>query len=187
MMRYAAFEELNTDRLRLRKLRRTDAEDFFRFAGSASVTKFMLWNPHADLAESVASIEKSLVRYEAGRYYRWAISLQENDLLIGIIDLLGFNEARNTCSFAYMLAEDHWGSGFGTEALKAVLDFAFQELKVSAVEADHFAENAASGAVMRKVGMHCCGTVPEKYEKDGIIYHAPQYRITVEEWACTVS
>ena len=186
-MVYAAFEELNTDRLRLRKFYRTDAENFFRFAGSASVTKFMLWNPHANVAESAASIEKSLSRYENGRYYRWAVALQENDTLIGIIDLLGFDEARNTCSFAYMLAEDHWGRGFGPEALKAVLDFAFRELKVSAVEADHFAENAASGAVMRKVGMQYCGTIPEKYEKDGITYHAPQYRMTVEERNHTVS
>ena len=108
-------------------------------------------------------------------------------MLIGIIDLLGFNETENACSFAYMLDEGFWGRGFGTEALTAVLNFAFEDMQMSAVEADHFAGNAASGAVMRKVGMQYCGTVPEKYEKNGIVYDAPQYRITAQEWNNTIS
>ncbi len=186
-MVYADFEELKTDRLRLRRLRNSDAEDFFRFAGSESVTKFMLWNPHKNGTESAASIEKSLARYEEGKYYRWGIALQENDTLIGIIDLLGFNEAENACSFAYMLAEDFWGRGFGTEALTAVLDFAFRKLNVSAVAADHFGENLSSGAVMRKAGMQYCGTVPGKYHKNGTFYDAPQYRITAEAWKNAIS
>ena len=77
--------------------------------------------------------------------------------------------------------------GFGTEAMTAVLNFAFQNMQVSAVGADHFAENAAFGAVMRKGGMKYCGTVPEKYEKNGIVYDAPQYRITAQEWNATIS
>lgn len=181
-MEYAAFEELKTPRLVLRKLCAADADAFFRFAGSGQVTKYMLWKPHGDISESASSIEKTLSRYETGNCWRWGIALRETDELIGIIDLLGFDETDNTCSFAYMIAEAFWGRGYGTEALRAVLDFAFDKMKVSAVAADHFAENAASGAVMRKVGMTCRGVVPGKYEKIGVRYDAPQYRITREEW-----
>lgn len=186
-MENAEFQELKTARLVLRRLRPGDAENFFMFAGSNAVTRYMLWKPHRDVSESVASIEKTLARYEAGTCYRWAIALAETDKLIGIIDLLGFSEAENSCSFAYMLAEEFWGKGYGTEALKAVLEFAFTCLKVAVVEADHFAENGASGAVMQKVGMVPCGTVPEKYEKDGIVHDAVQYRITRERWKNTIS
>lgn len=186
-MEYAGFQEIKTHRLHLRKLCREDVARFFGFAGSEAVTKYMLWKPHRELSESVASIEKAISRYENGNSYRWAIALGENDSLIGIIDLLGFNGTENTCSFAYMIAEEYWGRGFGTEALTAVLEFAFTKLNVAAVEADHFAENAASGAVMRKVGMKYCGTVPGKYEKNGMIYDAVQYRITRKEWENSVS
>ena len=82
-MIYADFQEMKTDRLRLHRLRRTDAQAFFHFAGS--------------------------------------------------IDLLGFKENDSTCSFAYMLAEEFRGRGFGTEAMTAVLNFAFQNMQVSAV------------------------------------------------------
>ena len=142
----------------------------------------MLWKPHQDISESLTSIEKSLTRYNEGKYYRWGIARRETDALIGIIDLLGFDEERNNCSFAYMIAEDFWGKGYGTEALKVVLDFAFQQLKVAAVEADHFGDNTASGAVMRKTGMQYIGTESGKYEKNGISYDAPRYRITLEMW-----
>lgn len=60
--------------------------------------------------------------------------------------------------------------------------FAFTKLKVSAIISDHFAENPASGAVMRKAGMQYIGTLPEKYEKNGIKHDAIVYRITKEGW-----
>ena len=181
-MEYAAFTELKTPHLLLRKLKREDALDFYQFAGSETVTRYMLWKPHKDISESVVSIEKSLIRYKEGKYYRWGIALKETDELIGIIDLLGFDEERNICSFAYMIAEDFWGKGYGTEALKTVLDFAFRQLNVAAVEADHFADNAASGTVMRKAGMQYVGTESDKYEKNGISHDALRYRITLEMW-----
>ena len=181
-MNYAAFTELKTPRLLLRKLKREDVPAFYRFAGSETVTQYMLWKPHQDISESVASIEKSLTRYNEGTYYRWGIALQDTEELIGIIDLLGFDEEKNTCSFAYMIAQDFWGKGYGTEALMAVLEFAFERMDISAVEADHFADNAASGTVMRKAGMQYIGIEPGKYEKNGISYDAPRYRITQEMW-----
>ena len=186
-MEFVRFQELKTPRLLLRKLNMEDAQDFYRFAGSAAVTKHMLWKPHRDVWESAASIEKTLRRYDEGKCYRWAIALCQSDELIGIIDLLSFDEVHNTCSFAYMLAQDHWGMGYGTEALKAVLEFAFSQMHVTAVAADHFAQNPASGAVMTKVGMVRCAAVPGKYEKNGIAYDAIQYYITKEQWESGIS
>lgn len=179
----AAFQELRTQRLLLRKLRMEDALPFFRrLGGSAAVTEYMLWVPHQDPSESVASIQKTLHRYETGRCFRWAIALQENDSLIGIIDLLAFDDQADSCSFAYMLGQEFWGRGYGTEALQAVLNYAFCQMGVRVVTADHFAENPASGAVMRKAGMRCVRTIPGKYRKNGIIHDAVEYRITKDDW-----
>jgi RimJ/RimL family protein N-acetyltransferase len=57
-MRYAEFEELLTPRLRLRKLTMDDVQLYFtRIGSSAEVTKYMLFSPHRDISESVASVE----------------------------------------------------------------------------------------------------------------------------------
>ena len=181
-MKNIQFEELNTTQLHLRKVRREDATQFFRFAGSKTVTKYMFWKPHADVGESVASIEKTLSRYAQGNCWRWGIALKETDELVGISDLLGIDETIRSSTFAYMIAEEFWGRGFATEALSAVLRFAFDRLELETVWAEHFGPNGASGAVMRKCGMVFQRTEPEKYEKSGRKYNAVVYRITRENW-----
>ena len=186
-MNNVQFEELNTRQLRLRQVRLEDAERFYCFAGSETVTKYMFWKPHQNVGDSVASIEKTISRYEAGNNWRWGIALAETDELIGIIDLLGINEAERSCTFAYMIAEDYWGKGFATEALKAVLGFAFSHLELETVWGEHFGPNGASGAVMRKAGMKYTGTEFGKYEKNGEIFDVPQYRITRKEWEKGIS
>ena len=182
-MEYAAFRELHTDRLLLRALTAADADAYYSRLGSSSAgTKYMLFQPHRDRSEAVSSIRRTLQRYAEGRCYRWGITLQEDAALVGIVDLLAFDPQQSTCSFAYMLGEAYWSKGYCTEALRAVLDFAFSEMKMTAIAADHFAENPASGAVMRKAGMQYIRTIPGKYEKNGIRHDALEYRITLEEW-----
>ena len=181
-MKFIPFHDLCTPRLRLRKLTMDDVPLYYERIGSSSeVTKYMLFQPHRDISESVASIEKALRRYEEGKCYRFCIALKETDELIGVIEPLRFDETTDTCSFAYMLAQDFWGRGYGTEALAAVLDFLFTKMEIQRVKADHMAANSASGAVMRKAGMVCTGREPAKYEKNGIFHDAVSYVITRQQ------
>jgi len=183
-MRFPEIEQLHTSRLVLRKLTMEDVSAYYeRIGSSEAVTKYMLFSAHKDISESVASIRKALHRYEEGRCYRWGIALKSDDSLIGVIELLRFDEAAESCSFAYMLGEAFWGQGYGTEALMAAFGFAFDQMQVQEIRADHMSENPASGAVMRKAGMIRQGTVPAKYEKNGIFCDAEEYRITRSKWS----
>ena len=182
-MLFPQLETLHTPRLTLRKVRPSDIPAYFSRVGSSqAVTRYMLFDAHTDISQSVASVQKALDRYAAGRCYRWAIALPEDDSLIGIIELLRFDEEAESCSFAYMLGQDYWGQGYGTEALRAALDFAFRKMQVREVTADHFSANPASGAAMKKAGMTHVRTLPGKYEKHGTAFDAEEYKITREEW-----
>ena len=182
-MKYAIFEQLETENLILRKFKEEDVEYFFkRVGGSKNVTKYMLWQPHKSLKESRESIEKVISQYESGKCYAWGIALRSDDSIIGRIDLLRFNETESCCSFAYMLGEDFWGKGYGTEALKAVLKYAFEKMDMKKVIADHMSENVASGRVMKKAGMHYVQRHTLKYEKNGKYYDADECMITYEDW-----
>ena len=187
-MKFPEIKELYTGDLILRKVRREDASLYYQRIGSREqVTRYMLFNAHTDISESVASVEKVLARYETGKCYRWAIALAEDNTIIGIVELLRFDEVQNTGSFAYMIGDAFWGRGFGTQALKAVLDFGFEQMELNAVEADHMAANPASGAVMRKAGMTYLRTDEGKYQKNGCIYDATVYRITRNQWENRIS
>ena len=181
-MRFPNIPTIETSRLRLRKLTLEDTEDYYRHLfGSEAVSRYMLWNPHRDISESAASIRKALARYKEGRCYRFGIALKETDSLIGIIELLRFDEQAGSCSFAYMLGQAYWGQGYGTEALKAVFDFAFSQMEVKSITADHMAENPSSGRVMEKAGMKKVSFLPGKYEKNGTLHDAVEYTITQED------
>lgn len=174
-MFFVPISQIETQRLRLRRLRMEDAEDFFRFGSDTDVCRYMLWQPHSSIEVTRNSIHASLLRYDTEAYYRWGIALQDSDRLIGMIQLLAFDPDADTCSFAYMISKDHWGNGYGPEALSAAMDFAFREMGIRKITADHFSENTASGAAMRKAGMLRTGTIPAKYEKGGKQFDADQY------------
>lgn len=180
-MRYAEFKCLETDRLILRDIRMEDIQEYYeRLYSDGDVCRYLLFDPHQDIGESLASIEDILQQYEKGNFYRWGITEKGDDSLIGVIGLVRVDEQTNTCSFAYLLACGYWNRGYGTEALTEVIRFAFEELEIERIVADHMAENPASGAVMRKVGMVHTGTERAKYEKAGRLYDAELYEIRKE-------
>ena len=177
-MRYAEFRHLETERLILRDIRMEDIQEYYeRLYGDGDVCRYLLFDPHQDIGESLAGIQDVLQQYEQGRFYRWGITEKEDGSLIGVIGLVRIDEKTDTCSFAYLLGCDYWNRGYGTEALKAVIQFAFEELEMERIVADHMAENPASGAVMRKAGMERIGTEKAKYTKCGTVFDAEVYEI----------
>ena len=176
MMNFAELRELQTDRLTLRRLSFDDLYDYYERLGSdGEVSKYMLFEPHQDIGETLALIEEALVRYEEENFYRWGI--ESGDGLIGVIELLHFDEESESCTFTCMLGKQWWGQGYATEAVQEIFRFAKEELGVKKITADHMAPNAASGAVMRKAGMVQVGVIPGKYEKHGQRHDAIVYEL----------
>lgn len=181
-MKYAELETLETERLILRKLSMEDLYDYYERIGSdGEVSKFMLWEPHQDIGETLETFDKSLAAYEKGKYYRWVAEEKNGDGIIGTMSLLRFDEEEDSCSFAYMFAKDWWGQGYATEAMTAVLNFAVEKMGIKKITAEHFAGNPASGAVMRKLGMTHIGTVKDKYEKHGRKVDAELYELVLDQ------
>lgn len=180
-MKYVPFKSLETPRLILRDIRMEDIQEYYeRLFSDGDVCRYLLFDPHQDIGESYEQIQDILRQYEEGKFYRWGITEKGDDSLIGIIGLVRIDEEKEECSFAYLLACDCWGRGYGTEALKEVIRFAFEELELKRIVADHMAENPASGAVMRKAGMTHIGTEKGKYEKQCVLHDAQVYEIRNE-------
>lgn len=180
-MRFAEFHPMETEHLLLRKLQLGDVYEYYeRLFGDADVSRYMLFEPHQTIMESLESVQRKLARYEEENFYCWGVELKEEAGLMGLVELLRFDEQAQSCSFVYMLGCNYWNQGYGTEMLKAVFRFAFDELEVERIVADHMTENVASGRVMEKAGMKHIGTETGKYEKLGTHYDAEVYEIRSE-------
>ena len=58
----------------------------------------------------------------------------------------------------------------------------FEERGLLRIRANHFGSNAASGRVLRKVGMRHVGTRPNYYEKWGKAEDREEYVLLVRDW-----
>jgi RimJ/RimL family protein N-acetyltransferase len=84
----------------------------------------------------------------------------------------------------YWIAREAWGRGYATEAGQAILQLAFDGLRLPSVDAGHYLDNPASGAVLRKLGFRATGEVRGTFcrARDAIV-PAARYALEREDWA----
>ncbi|MBP7402456.1 MAG: GNAT family N-acetyltransferase [Clostridia bacterium] len=155
---------IRTERLLLRPFRLDDAPDVFSYASDDEVSRYMTWDTHRSIEDSLAYIRYSLDAYAGGHHYDYAFELAETGRVIGGGG--AFKDLEDSARFAeigYVLHRDYWGRGLVPEAMSAFLRFLFEEKGIHRVEAYHFEENRKSGRVMEKIGMRYEGTHRDKY------------------------
>lgn len=152
--------EIKTDRLLLRPFTLNDAETVHTYASDEETTKYMLFLPNETMEvtrQFLIDAEKEWQK-DTPSFYEFAIVL--DGLHIGGISIY-LDESKTQAELGWSLNKKYWGKGYGTEAAKAILDFAVNQLKVSKVKACCDARNKASFNVMQKIGLTLednCGT-----------------------------
>lgn len=88
-------------------------------------------------------------REAAGKDFVWAVENMEGEL----IGTLGLSETTaGTMRLGYAYGRDHWGKGFASEALSAVMEWASRQLSIREIHSDVFYDNPASARVLAKAG-----------------------------------
>jgi [ribosomal protein S5]-alanine N-acetyltransferase len=150
-------EKIETARLVLQRPLMTDIEPIFsRYACDPEVTRFMFWPTHkslADTKEFIAFSDEEWRRWPAGPYL---VSSRDNDALLGGAGLAF--ETPYRASAGYVLAQDAWGKGYATEALRAMVETA-RTVGVKRLYAVCHTENSASRHVLEKGGFLLEGTL----------------------------
>ena len=143
---------LKTTRLVLRPFCLSDAQAMYdNWASDSDVTKFMMWEPHASVEVTQSILESWMPLYEKPDYYHWAITL--DNVPIGTVGLFILNEKAGVGDLGYCLSKKWWKHGIMSEAVQAVIDFAFETVGFERIEAHHSVDNPGSGGVMKKCGM----------------------------------
>ena len=170
---------LETFRLKLRPVVRSDASDVQSLAGDYRVAKMTESIPHPyedGMAEEWISTHKAY--WQVRKQVTWAVCSNEADQLMGCIGLI-LNGKHHRASLGYWIAHKHRGKGYCTEAAIAVLDFGFDSLNLQRIEALHLTINPASGTVMQKIGMTHEGTMRSYVLKEGVYEDMERYAIVV--------
>lgn len=175
---YVGTTIINTKRLILRKISFDDVQSIYTHLKSDErVTDNLVKGIHQNSEETLDMVKEIIDQYENLSFYYWGIELIETKELIGLIDLFDFDSNEKKCMVGYSIGYNWWNKGYGTEALREVIDFAFNHIEVSEISAAHNTDNPASGRIMEKVGMKKDYIVKDMIKnakgqfKDCAVYH----------------
>ena len=152
-IRVVAGHRIDTDRLLLRSPTAADAETITPLIGNWNVAHWVVRVPFPYRTEHAqAWIDRSNEERAAGSGWPFLIMRRDDDALMGSIDLSIDGDPKSG-TLGYWLGEPYWGLGYATEAARAVVEFAFDILKLNEVTASALPENARSIHVLEKAGL----------------------------------
>jgi RimJ/RimL family protein N-acetyltransferase len=174
---------LVTERLVLRPFDVADGPVVERLAGAHEVADTTLTIPHPYPTGGGAQwIGTHAAAWERGS--NLALAICDNTStgeLLGAISL-HMSQAHSQGEIGYWIGVTSWGEGFATEAARAVIGYAFAELKFHRVQGRHFTRNAASGRVLQKLGMQHEGTHRDAYQRWDRFEDVAVYAVLAPEW-----
>ncbi|MCL4213808.1 MAG: GNAT family N-acetyltransferase [Gemmatimonadales bacterium] len=168
---------LEAERVALRAFRATDAPEVERLLADGAIARNTLTIPHPYPAgTAVPWIATHAEEWREGRAGTWAITRRADGALVGAVGLR-ISAVHARAEVGYWVAVAEWGKGIATEAVRRLIAFAFDELRLHRLQAHHFVENPASGRVMARAGMRAEGTRRGAFFRDGVPHDVVEYAI----------
>ncbi len=172
---------LETERLILRDWQKGDFEAAHAYASEPDNVTYMGWGPNAE-DDTRNFIKQSIKKNRSNNVdYEFAVVLKESGKLIGGCGI-SKSRSRNEAMLGWILHNDYWKQGLGTELAHELLRFGFEELKLHRIYAHCDSENYGSYRVMERNGMRKEGHFIKNCEFRGNWHDEFLYAILEEEW-----
>ena len=111
----------------------------------------------------------------------FAFAITADNKVVGSIGVFRQgNIHRQTAELGYYVAEEYWGGGIMTEAVKQICEYVFSKSDILRIYAEPFAFNIASCRVLEKAGFQYEGTLRKNAVKNGKIIDMKMYSLIKE-------
>lgn len=112
----------------------------------------------------------------------FAFAIVSDNKVIGSIGVFRQeNIHRQTAELGYCIAEEYWGKGIMTDAVKQICKYVFDKSDIIRIYAEPFAYNTASCRVLEKAGFQYEGTLRSNAVKNGKIIDMKMYSLLKTE------
>lgn len=175
------FPKIETERLILSALKASDVPAIVKYAGNKKISDYTSHIPFPyEEKDAVFWINMAQQGLRNGTHLILGIRLKQNEEFIGGIGLT-IHSTYKRAEIGYWIAEDHWNKGYTSEAAKALIDYAFQEMGLHKITSSYMSKNPASGKVMEKCGMHKEGEQKDQILKNGVYHDLILYGLTADQ------
>lgn len=183
MLKHCGTQNVESERLLLRKFSYSDSDEMLANWISDSEVQSLISEPVYETREEVYELlDKWIGSYKEPDYYRWAIVEKESNICIGQIAIFLVNNKNHFCEIEYILGPKFHRRGYATEAVKTVLEFAFNEVGFHKVQVCHKEGNIASQGVIRKNNFIYEGTLRDYFFIDNKYVSRLYYSLLKDEF-----
>ncbi len=144
-----------TPRLRIRPFTLADAEEYFVLESDPELFKFEITAPKSreESDASLMNLLRSEISPEIQNWREWAIELKSEGKAIGFICMSYHDVRRRMLEVGFRVRKDYQGMGYGSEALRGVIEAIFRDTETHRIFACTDGLNLASQRMMEKAGM----------------------------------
>lgn len=161
--------ELTADLVRMRPLDLRDIPKVQRLASAKEIAE-NTFVPHPYPPEGAREfVEKARQQWQDDEAYVFAIIERARGVFVGCMGIHP-QPAHRRAEVGYWIGLPYWGRGYASAALRLIIGFGFDTLKLNRIAAGHFPRNPASGRVMQKANMTYEGRLR------GALWHRDEYR-----------
>lgn len=147
--------QIKTKRLLLRNIEKKDAKSIVENINNLDVSKWLLVIPYPYKLKDAnwwINKAKKQEKEKPRKDYTLGIALKQENKIIGAIGIHHIEYNQGKAAIGYWLGTKHHNQGYGSEALKAVINFAFNKLKLRRLEAGVYTGNNPSSALLERFG-----------------------------------
>lgn len=175
---------ITTPRLTLRAFTPDDFDELNSFQSRADVSRYLYWGPRSR-AESAAALAKrvhSSTLSMEGQFLAVAVELSETGQLIGDLNLEYLSSEHRQGEIGFVFHPDHHGKGLAAEATTELLRLGFEDLGLHRIIGRCDGRNAASAALMARLGMRKEAHLRENEVVKGEWTDELVYAMLEDEW-----
>ncbi len=158
---------LPAPRLTLRQLTSDDADDIFAVFSDPEVMRFWSHGPMTARSEAAAYIDHIHEGLRRRDLFQWGISPRADGRIVGTCTLLNVHADHERGEIGFAVARSQWGRGLASEAVAALIAFAFERIQLHRLEADTEPRNERSLRLLERLGFRREGHLRERYYVDG--------------------
>ncbi len=163
-------EIVRTDRLIIRRFALDDAAAFHRYRDDPEVARYQGWDSPYSRQQADAHVADFVAApvFNPGDWTQLAIERVVAPGLIGDIGIR-LEPIEPTAELGFTIAREHWGNGYGREALNAVAELLLDDIELERVVA--FTHRANLSSIK---SLHHAKLVPIAVDGDEIVYYRPR-------------
>ncbi len=169
-MNASHFPEIRTKRLLLRMLKKSDWEMISYLRSDKYVNKFVKRPSVESKEEALEFISKIKNGIDKQIQFYWAITEINNIEMIGSICLWNLADDQKSAEIGYDLSPKYHRKGIMNEALKSIVEFGFNMLKLYIIEAYTHKKNVGSIKLLERNGFTLIKGKKDESNQDNIVY-----------------